>query len=106
MLSNTMRQFNSGDGYGCGAERLEPQHGVTSSLDRSMILLNDVVQVAAAAQFGPAPCRMLTSQQSNCPVTWNVSIQRDLPRGSRSVRCERLAKECLRSFDADRKSVV
>jgi hypothetical protein len=42
-----MRQLDASKRYCCIVERFEAQHGSAAAFDRAMILLNDVVQVAA-----------------------------------------------------------
>ena len=44
-LANSMRQFDASNFDGRVRERFEPSHRRTASLDRPMILLNDVVEM-------------------------------------------------------------
>src|ERR1035438_10141500 len=44
-LANSMRQFDASNCDGRVRERFEPSHRRTASLDRPMILLNDVVEM-------------------------------------------------------------
>jgi hypothetical protein len=61
-LANSMGQLDAGDRDGCVRERLEPSHRRTASLDRPMILLDDVVQIFAGPHFDVTPARMLSAQ--------------------------------------------
>src|SRR5450755_1438625 len=94
-LANAMCQLNSGNGDGRIRERLEPSHRRTASLDRPMILLDDVVQIFAGPHFDVTPARMLSAQQPQCAPTRHMTVESHFAWDACSVRRERLAKECL-----------
>src|ERR1022692_4514872 len=75
-LANSMDKLDAGDRDGCVRERLEPSHRRTASLDGSMILLDDVVQVLARAHFDVAPTRMFTPQQPQRAPARHVAVER------------------------------
>jgi hypothetical protein len=58
-----MRQLDASDCDGRVLERLEPGHRFAASLDRAMVLLNEVIQILVRPHFNIAPARVLTSQQ-------------------------------------------
>jgi hypothetical protein len=53
----------------------EAGHRRTVSLDRPMILLDQVVEIFVCSHFDVSPARMLTSQQPQRPTTGNVAIK-------------------------------
>jgi len=57
-----MRQFHSGKRDRSILERLEASHGRTPSLDRTLVLFDDVVEVLAGPNFHFAPDWMLSPQ--------------------------------------------
>jgi hypothetical protein len=63
-LANTVRQFDAGERDLRGLERLESQHGGAAAFDRSMVLLDNVVQIPAVAHRDTLPPRVPLSQQS------------------------------------------
>ena len=48
-LPDAMRQFHAGERDGRGAERLESEHRRAAPLYGTMVLLDDVIEVSAAA---------------------------------------------------------
>jgi len=54
-----MREFRTRKHNGCGAKRLEGKHWCAAALDRSMILLDDVVEITATAYDDRPPVRVL-----------------------------------------------
>jgi hypothetical protein len=58
-----MRKLDANDCHRCGLDGLEPEHRCTSSLDRSVILLDDVVEVLAGSNMHAPPRRMLSPKQ-------------------------------------------
>ena len=44
-----MREFHARERNGCGAKGLEGKHRRAAALDRSMVLLDDVVEITATA---------------------------------------------------------
>jgi hypothetical protein len=95
-----MRKLNARDRDGGVGERLESGHGDAAPLDRTMVLLNNVVQVFAASDLDVPPAGMLPSQQPQRPMTRHVSIERDLARHSRRLGLKSLAEERLSGCDA------
>src|SRR5450631_4638186 len=64
-LANSMGQLDAGDRDGGVRERLEPSHIDAASLDRAVVLFDDVVQVLARAHFDVAPTRMSRRSSHN-----------------------------------------
>ena len=95
-LVNAMRQLESSNLDRRVCERLEPGQGRASSLDRAMVLLNDVVEILTGAHLHVAPLRVLPSQQPQRSMTRNMTVQPHLARPSRQIRRKRLTKERLR----------
>ena len=54
-LANAMGPLDAGYGDGRVVEGLEPRHRCAAPFDRSMILLNDVVQIRAGLRVDVAP---------------------------------------------------
>src|SRR5450631_4801966 len=53
-LANHVHRLNAGDEDACAAKDLEPQHRSNDPFDSAMILLDDIVEVLALAQFDVA----------------------------------------------------
>jgi hypothetical protein len=79
-LANAMGEFDAGDRDGGVRERFEAGHRCTSALDRAMVLLDDVVQIAARSNLHVAPARVLASKQPQRAATRDVTVKRDLTR--------------------------
>jgi hypothetical protein len=75
VFPDLVSQFDAGDGDRCCRDGLEAVHGQASSLDGSVILLDDVVQILAGSNLDVAPEESLTAQQPECPPAWDVSIE-------------------------------
>ena len=89
-LAYAVRELNPcKGGRGCG-ERLEPAHRPTACLNRSVVLLDDVVQIRARSHVHAPPCGMLASQQPQRSVARPVPIKRDF-----AGRAIRMGGECL-----------
>ena len=79
----------------------EPHHGCTASLDRTVVLLDDVVEVLAGSNFHFAPDWMLSPQAPQRAPTRHVTIDGDLPRSTWvrselwSAKMPSLAFSCL-----------
>jgi hypothetical protein len=99
-LANAMSKLDAGNRDDRVLERIETRHRRTASLDRPMILLNQVVQIFVRPHFDIPPVRMFTSQQPQRAMAGNVSIERHFARHARKRGRERLAKERLRSRDS------
>src|ERR1017187_2807287 len=80
-------------------KRLEAGHRRAAPLDRSVVLLDDVVQVLVGPHLHVPPARMLAAQKPERAMAWHVAVQRHLARYARERRGERLAKEGLRRRD-------
>src|SRR5882672_9103567 len=94
-----MRQLDSGKCDRSILERFEARHRRAPSLDRPVVLLDDVVEVLAGPNFHFAPDWMLSPQSPQRAPARHMAIDGDLPR-STWVRSERLAEERLRRGDA------
>src|ERR1035441_9496719 len=94
-LANAMGQLDASDRDGRVRQRLEPSHRRTASLDRPMILLDDVVQIFAGPHLDVPPARMLSAQQPQCAPTRHMTVEIHFAWDAWSVRRERLAKGCL-----------
>src|SRR6185437_4910557 len=70
-----MGQLDPRQCEGGRAEGFESEHRSAPPLDRPMVLLDDVVQVAAAANLDRLPASVLLAQQSDSPMTGYISIQ-------------------------------
>jgi hypothetical protein len=75
---NTVSKLNAGNRNGCRGKRFESRHRRDTPLDRSMVLLNDVVKVPAAPRLDVSPTRMLPAQQPQGSMTRNMPIQGNL----------------------------
>src|SRR5450631_2739298 len=96
-----MGKLKTGQGNGRTPEGLEASsHRGTSAFDRSMILLNDIVEVLITSHLNILPFRILPPQKPKGQVARHVAIKRDLARPPRQIRRQSFAKECLRSGDA------
>jgi hypothetical protein len=54
-LADPMHEFQARQGQGRRPVGLEPEHGLASVLDRPVVLLDDVVQVASGRRGRPFP---------------------------------------------------
>ena len=100
VFPDSVSQFDAGDGHGCCRDGLEAVHGQVSSLDGSVILLDDVVQVLAGSNHDVAPEERFTAQQPESPPARDVPIERDLARTVALVCRDSLAEEGLDSGDS------
>ena len=80
-----MGELNTRESHGRGVERLEREHRRTSPLDRPMVLLDDVVEVAAVTNRYTAPAIVFLPKQSQGAVTGRIAIQVDGARPRCSV---------------------
>jgi hypothetical protein len=81
-FANTMRELHASEGSGGCAKGLHGQHGRTTSLDRAMVLLDDVVEIPAAADLDGLPVGVLLAQHAQRPVTCRVAVEIQLSRQS------------------------
>ena len=63
-FTNSVRELHAGERNSGGAKGLHGQHRRTTSLDRAMILLDDVVEIAAAADLNGLPVGVLLPQHT------------------------------------------
>lgn len=61
-FSNPVNQFNFREGDCSGPKEFESQHRMTSLLDRSVILFDDVVQVLTGSNQDKLPLRVFAPQ--------------------------------------------
>ena len=95
-----MGKFDTGPGNGRTREGLEaPHHRGASAFDRSMILLNDIVEVLVTSHLNILPLRILPPQIPKGQVTVHEAIERDLARPPRQTPRQRFAEERLCSGD-------
>ena len=94
-LSNSMREFASGDRGLRRLKRLEAFHHPALHLNCTMILLNNVVKVFTRTDLHPTPSRMLASQKPPCTMAGLMAIERHLQGTMAAVRRERFAEERL-----------
>jgi len=97
-LTNVVRKFDAGDCDSSVRERFEPGHRRTASLDRAVVLLDDVVQVSAGPHVGVSPIRMLASQEPERAARRGRRASLCLAPAERSSRelCEKRAPVRLR----------
>ena len=109
-LANAMRKLNAGQCDGRSSERLELHHWGAATFDRAMILLDDVVEVAAIPHDDVLPPRILCAQLTQRSVAPTVTVERHLARQARYMRATAFLKNAraaslLRSRQS-RKSTV
>src|SRR5258706_2906419 len=75
LLLDSMSQFDPRDRDRRIGEGLESSHRRTASLDGSMVLLNDIVEVLAAAHLHILPLRILPPQEPERAVTRHMAVQ-------------------------------
>src|SRR5690348_685561 len=90
-----MRQLNSGKCDSRVSKRFEAHHCDASAFDRTMILLNDVVEVAAASHQYVFPPKVLTPKEPERCVSCGVSVECHLARPSGQAAGQCLAEERL-----------
>ena len=95
-----MGKLEAGDRCGCASEGLKTLHRSTFSLDRTMVLFNDVVEIFATAYLYVFPIDVFFSEQTQRPMAGFVAIKRHFFRQSPSVGCNGLAKKVLGGGDA------
>ena len=82
-----MGKFDAGQGNGRTPERLEASHHRgASAFDRSMILLDEIIEVRVTSHLNIFPLRVLPPQKPKGHVALQVAIERDLPRPPRQTR--------------------
>jgi hypothetical protein len=78
-----MGKLDAGQCNGRTPERLEASHRGASAFDRSMILLNQIVEVLATPHLNVLPLRILPTQKPKGQVALLVAIERYLARPPR-----------------------
>jgi len=61
----------------------------------AMVLLNDVIKVAARSNLDVSPTALLATEQPQSAPTWHVTIECDFPRKAGGDGRERFSKERL-----------
>ena len=95
-----MCQLDASERYRCIAERFEAQHGSAAAFDRTMILLNDVVDVRTLPDENILPLRIFPAQEPQRLMTRRVPVERGLARPPRQRCGQCLAEGCLCRRDA------
>src|SRR6266481_3132427 len=81
-----MGKLDTGQGNGRAPERLEASyHRGTSAFNRSMILLNEIVEVLVTSHLDILTFRILPPQKPKSHVARHVAIERYLARPSRQT---------------------
>jgi hypothetical protein len=78
-----MGKFDTSQCNGRTPEGLEASHGRASAFDRSMILLDQIVEVLATSRPNELPLRILPPQKPKDQVALLEPIERDLARPPR-----------------------
>jgi hypothetical protein len=99
VFPDLVSQFDAGDGDRCCRDGLEAVHGQASSLDGSVILLDDVVQILAGSNLDVAPKEGFTTQQPERPSARDMPIERDFAGTATVVGCHGFSEEGLGSSD-------
>ena len=50
-FADHVHEFNAGNGNGCGPERFESQHRPGHSLDRTVVLLDNIIEILDLSEF-------------------------------------------------------
>lgn len=99
-LAYTMGELDAGQCSGRAPERLEASHSGAAAFDRSMILLDQIVEVLTTSHVNVLPPRILPPQIPKGQVALHVAVERDLARPPRQTCRKGFAKECLCGGDA------
>jgi hypothetical protein len=91
-LTNPMGKLDTGQGNGRTPERLEASHNRgASAFDRSMILLNEIVEVLITSHLNILPLRILAPQKPKGQMTLQVSSTRQEVLTGRAKRFHRFS---------------
>ena len=90
-----MRQLDSAERDGCISIRLEACHPGAASLNRTMILFDDVIEGLTAPHEHVFPFWILASQKPQCLMAGPVAVRRHLPRPPRQVASQCFAEKRL-----------
>ena len=80
-----MGKLDPGQCNGRTPERLEASHRGAPAFDRSVILLNEIIEVLATPHLNVLPLRILSPQKPKGQVALLVAIERYLARPSRGT---------------------
>jgi hypothetical protein len=80
-----MGKLDAGQCNGRTPEGLEASHSGASAFDRSMILLNEIVEVLVSPHLNVLPLRILPPQKPKGQAALLVAIERYLARPSGSI---------------------
>jgi hypothetical protein len=94
-----MGKLDTGQCDGRTRKRFEASHRGAPAFDRSVILLNEIVEVLATPHLNVLPLRILPPQVPKGQMTLPETIERDLARPPRQTPRQRLAEECLCNGD-------
>ena len=78
-------KLQAGNRCGCAAEGLKTFHGSTLRFDRTMVLVNDVVEIFTTAHLYMLPVDVFFSKQTQRAVTGDMAIKRYFFRQSPSM---------------------
>jgi hypothetical protein len=78
-----MGKLDAGQRNRCTPKGLEASHGSASTFNRSMILLDEIIEVLATPHPNVFPLRILPPQQPKGQVTLLETIERYLARPPR-----------------------
>src|SRR6202044_2279410 len=92
-FANTMRELHARERRGGCAKGLHGQHWRTTSLDRAMVLLDDVVEIPTTANLDRPPARILLTQHAQRPVTCCVAVEIQPSRPPWVIGLQGFAKE-------------
>jgi hypothetical protein len=90
-----MRQLDSAKRDGCSSSRLKTRHPGTATLDRTMILFDDVIEVLTAPHQHVFSFRILAPQKPECLMTGRIAVQRNLARPPRQAGSQCFAEKRL-----------
>ena len=79
-LADAVHQLKASQGDRRRPVGFEPKHRSAPALDRPVVLLDDVVQVAAHAYQDVFPAMLLATEPAQAQMTRFMAVERDLPR--------------------------
>src|SRR5277367_878348 len=88
-----MRELHASERNSGCAKGLHRQHRCTTSLDRAMVLLDDVVEIPATADLDGIPIVSLLPQHAQRTVTGCVAVEIELSRPPWVMGLSGLGKE-------------
>jgi hypothetical protein len=72
-----VHQFNAGDGDRGAPKTLQSKHWTQTKFDRSMVLLDQIVEVLRRSYFGPSAARTFAENFPRRPMGCLVAVERD-----------------------------